>query len=125
MEYVKLNPEHGIPTKWNWIVLRPENLQIGDNVDIGAFVLIAAHNKVVIGSHVQIGGGAKIYSKNTIDETGGRIIIKDGACIGANSVVLPKKDGSDLVIGYGAKIGALAVIKKDVPDRANIVGVWA
>ena len=87
--WVKPIIEHNKFTQWNWVVGHPEGLQLGDNVDIGAFTYINARYGVIIEDNVQIGGGCHIYSHNTINNTKGKIIIKKGACIGAHCVILP------------------------------------
>lgn len=97
-------------TIWNWMCKNPKKLKLGKNVDIGAFSYIQADEGVVIKDNVQIGGGCKIYSVNTIDGTRGRVVIKKGALIGANSVILP-----GITIGEDAVIGALSLVKTDVP----------
>ena len=97
---------HGVPTRWNWIVNYPEGLELGENVDIGAFTFINAKYGVRIGNNVKIGGGCMIYSHNTIDDTKGGIIIYDEARIGANSVILPMS-----VIHSNVTIGALSLVK--------------
>ena len=45
-----------------------------------------------------------------------KTIVKDGASIGSNAAILP------VTIGKNALIGAGAVITKDVPDNAIVVG---
>ncbi len=90
--------------------IHPENLEIGRNVDVGAFTLIQAEEGVVLEEDVQLGGGVKIYSVNTIDDTRGTVVIKRGACVGANSVILP-----GVTIGEYAVVGALSLVKTDVP----------
>ena len=67
----------------------PEGLKLGRNVDIGAFTYINARFGVHIGHNVQIGAHCSIYSHNTINNTEGKVIIRRGAKIGANSVILP------------------------------------
>nr|WP_066354376.1 CatB-related O-acetyltransferase [Aliarcobacter skirrowii] len=49
-----------------------------------------------------------------------KVIIKNDVWIGANSVIMP-----GITIGNGAIIGAGAVVTKDVPDYAIVVGVPA
>lgn len=49
-----------------------------------------------------------------------KVIIKNDVWIGANSVIMP-----GISIGNGAIIGAGAVVTKDVPDYAIVVGVPA
>ena len=97
---------HNKLTKWNWMVSYPENLTLGERVDIGAFVLVEAKNNVWIGDNVKIGGGTKIYSRNTIGKNEGAVIIQKDACIGANSVILP-----GCIVGHGAIIEALSRLK--------------
>lgn len=97
-------------TRWNWMCSYHENLEIGRNVDVGAFSYIQAQNGVVLEDDVQIGGGCKIYSVDTISGTRGKVVIKRGACVGGNSVVLP-----GVTIGEDAVVGALSLVKTDVP----------
>jgi len=97
-------------TRWNWMCTHPENLEIGMNVDIGAFTYIQAEEGVILEDDVQISGGCKIYSVNTIEGIRGKVLFKKGACVGANSVVLP-----GVTIGEKAVVGALSLVKTDVP----------
>jgi len=76
-------------SEWLWAVSYPENLEIGCNVDIGAFCYIQAKCGVKIGDNTQIGGGTKIYSVNSINGHSGAVNIGLGCRIGANSIVLP------------------------------------
>ena len=113
-------------TRWNWMCTHPENLEIGMNVDIGAFTYIQAEEGVILEDDVQISGGCKIYSVSTIlgaeglgivgesdvvyRRLRGKIVLKRAACVGANSVVLP-----GVTIGEEAVVGALSLVKRDVP----------
>jgi len=97
-------------TKWNWMCSYHENLEIGRNVDVGAFSYIQAQEGVVLEDEVQIGGGCKIYSVDTICGTRGKVVLKRGACVGSNSVVLP-----GVTIGENAVVGALSLVKENVP----------
>ena len=97
-------------TKWNWMCIHPENLEIGRNVDVGAFTLIQAEEGVTLEDDVQIGGGCKIYSVDTIGGTRGKVVIERGACVGSNSVVLP-----GVTVGENAVVGALSLVKENVP----------
>lgn len=81
--------KHNKLTKWHWKVSFPENLILEENVDIGAFTYIQARYGVILEKNVQIGGGCKIYSRNTINNVHGPVYIEENACIGANSVILP------------------------------------
>lgn len=55
--------------------------------------------------------------KNDKEWTIGRILVKKGASIGANSVILP-----DVTIGRYALIGAGSVVTKDIPDYGLAYG---
>lgn len=109
--------EHGKPTKWGWVVYYPENLSLGEQVDIGYFTFIHAGEGVVIEDHVQIGGGCHIYSVSTIDDKKGKVILRRGCRIGANSVIMPMVE-----VGEGAIVGAMSF----VPFRTKIPAgeVW-
>ena len=105
-------------TKWNWMVQGVKNLDLGKNVDIGAFTYINAQNGVEIHDFVQIGGHCAIHTKNTIDEIYGKIIIKEKARIGAHSTIMP-----NVTIGKNALIGAYSFVNKDIPDNSIAYGV--
>lgn len=105
-------------TRWNWMCQHHENLQLGENTDIGAFTYINARFGVVIEAEVQVGSHGAIYSENTIDKTRGKVIIKQGARIGSHTVILP-----GVTIGENALIGAHSLVKKDVPAGAIMAGV--
>jgi acetyltransferase-like isoleucine patch superfamily enzyme len=93
---------------------------IGDRVTVKSGVQIWSGS--VIGDDVFIGPNAtfsndpyprsKQYPKQFFGVT-----IKNGATIGANATLLP-----GVTIGEKALIGAGAVVTKDVPDRAIVVG---
>jgi len=101
-------------TKWNWIVVHKENFKLGYKTDIGAFVYIQAQHKVVIEDFVQVGGGVKIYSVDTIDDVKGGVILKKNCKVGANSVILP-----GVVIGENSAIGSCSVVKYNTKVPQN------
>ena len=79
----------------------------------------------VIHTNVVIGRRVKIWQNVTIAMRAGapsqyRIVIEDDVKIGANSVVISPHRG-DLVIGRGARIGAGAVVSRDVPPGSTVV----
>lgn len=114
------------------------NAVIGDNCNICAHTLI--ENDVVIGHNVTVKSGVYIWdgiriednvfigpsvtftndkkprSKQYPDEFS-QTTIKFGASIGANATILP-----GITIGEYVMIGAGAVVTKDVPDYAIMVG---
>ena len=105
-------------TKWNWMCQNHENLHLGENTDIGAFTYINARFGVAIEADVQIGSHCSIYSHNTIDNTQGKVVIKQGARIGSHTVILP-----GVTIGKNALIGAHSLVKENVKDNAVMAGV--
>jgi|TARA_B110000240_G_scaffold186414_1_gene223031 maltose O-acetyltransferase len=100
------------------------NIIIGNKVAIGRNSSIGAKSKIIIGNNVTL-------SRGVIIETAGLdfskappykhfsfpITIKEGVWIGANSVIL-----GGVVINEKAIIGSGAVVTKDVPAGAIIVG---
>lgn len=120
MEWQRPEIKHGILTKWNWVVLYPENLILGNHVDIGAYTLIQAQAGVEIQEDVQIGGGVKIYSVSTIDNKRGKVTIESGAKVGANSVIMP-----GVKIGRGATVGAMSFVSRDIPAGETWLGIPA
>nr|WP_148863384.1 acyltransferase [Marinobacter fonticola] len=122
---------------WQFVVIL-EGAKIGRNCNICAHCLIEGN--VVIGDNVTVKSGVQLWdgtriesnvfigpnatftndpyphSKNYPSEFSG-ITIKDGASIGANATLLP-----GISIGTGAMVGAGAVVTKDVPPYALVVG---
>jgi len=105
-------------TGYNWLVHAPENFELGEYVDIGAFTVINAHEGVRIEPGVQIGPHCDIHSKSTIDNESGPVVIREGARIGSHTTVLPGVE-----IGANAVVGAHSLIRENVPADAFVVGV--
>lgn len=100
---------------------------ISRNVEIGSGVIIW-HNVMLLADRPErrapppMGSPAELTPQGS-SSTGppSRVIVEDGVRIGANaSVIAPR--GKTLRIGRGAFIGAGAIVTKDVPERATIVG---
>ncbi len=84
---------------------------------------------VVIHANVKIGHRVRIYQHVTLaTETWigseHKIFVEDDVVIGAGAVVVGRGNRS-LTIGTGAKIGANAVVTKDVLPGQTVVGVPA
>lgn len=104
--------------------------RIGRGTHISHNSILAAAGGISIGEHCGISAGVIIYSR-TYDRSGGvhlkdapthyaPVFIGDGVHIGMGVRILP-----GVTIGDHAIIGAGAVVTKDVPHRATVVGVPA
>lgn len=122
---------------WQYSVILAQ-AQIGKNCNICAHTLI--ENDVVLGDNVTVKSGVFIWDGITIQdnvfigpnvtftndkhprskqypEEFLRTVIEEGASIGANATILPS-----IKIGQYAMVGAGAVVTKDVPEKAIVVG---
>ena len=105
-------------------------LTIGENCFLGKNVTIDYSGKLIIKNNVRITNGAIIEThihtyhsnyaaKHEVIPT--CLTIEEGAVIGCRAIIMP----SCSYIGKHARIGAGAVVTKDVPDYAVVVGVPA
>lgn len=111
---------------------------IGDDCNIGSGVLI--ENDVRIGNRVTLKSGVQIWNGITLEddvfvgpnvsftndnfsrdiETSAKVlrtVVKKGVSLGANSTILP-----GITIGINAIIGAGAVVTKNIPPNAIVIG---
>ncbi len=131
--------EIGVGTKiWHFSHIMP-NCKIGEQCNIGQNVVISS--EVILGKNVKVQNNVSIYTgvicendvflgpsmvftnvtnprsavnrKNQYAKT----LVKEGASIGANATIVCGHD-----IGRYAFIGAGAVVTKDVPDYALVIG---
>ena len=112
--------KHGKPTKWNWLVLYPEGLTLGERSDIGAYTLLVAKHGIEIEDDVQIGSHCSIYSYSTIDNKQGKVVLKKNCHIGTHSSIMP-----GVTVGENATVGAHSFVTKDVPAGVTVFGVPA
>ena len=112
--------KHSNLTKYNYLVHYPENLELGNFFDIGAFTFINAHYGVKILDNVQIGSHCSIYSNSTIDSKKGRIVLEKNCKIGTHSTVMP-----NVSIGENSIVGAYSFVTKDIPPNEVWFGVPA
>ena len=126
---------------WHWVHIS-SGASIGQNCSFGQNVFVG--NKVVIGNNVKIQNNVSVYDNVTLEDDvfcGPSMVftnvynprsaisrkdeyrntlVKQGATLGANSTIV-----CGVTIGQYAFIGAGAVINRDVPDFALMVGVPA
>ena len=112
--------EDGKLTKYNWVVQNIEGFDLGFETDIGAFSYINALHGVEIKDNVQIGSHCSIYSVSTIDDSHGKVVLKQNCRIGSHSTILP-----GVSIGKNSIIGAHSLVNKDIPDNVVAFGVPA
>jgi acetyltransferase-like isoleucine patch superfamily enzyme len=84
------------------------NLRIGKNVGIGPGV------KIITSYHSEEGIMKPVLHSKILFE---QVIVEDDSDLGVGSIVLP-----GVKIGRGVVVGAGAVVTKDVPDYAVVVG---
>lgn len=107
-------------TKWCWLVRHKQNFKLGDNTEIGNFTVIGCEYGVEIEDDVKIGYHCVIMSDSTVDDKHGKVILKKGCCIGANSVIMP-----GITVGEGAVVGANSFVNRNIPDYEMWVGTPA
>ncbi len=105
-------------------------LSLGDNVVLTRDVFIDYSGEVIIKSDVRLASGVIIESHHRDLEAYAlgedkniptRLVIEEGAYIGLRAIIL----SSCNYIGKFSRIGAGAVVTKDVPDYATVVGIPA
>jgi len=101
-------------------------VEIHPGATIGKNFVIDHGNGVVIGATAMIGSNVLIYHQVTLGGTGNETGSKrhptvcDNAMIAAGAKIL-----GNIYVGKNAKVGANAVVLKDVPDNATAVGIPA
>jgi sugar O-acyltransferase (sialic acid O-acetyltransferase NeuD family) len=115
--------------------VRASNVVVMDEVTIGEGAILSPF--VTITSNVRIGRHfhANLYSYVEHDcvigdfvtfapgvHCNGNIVIEDHAYVGAGAMIKQGKPGRPLTIGRGAIVGMGAVVTRDVPPGATVVG---
>ena len=101
-----------------------ENVEVGNNVGIAAFVHmwggggIRIGNGVMIGAHTAITSEGHDHTKECMygTLTQNPVVIEDGAMIGTHCIILP-----GVTIGKGAVVGAGSVITTNVEAHTIVV----
>ena len=110
----------GIGNKIHHTVFIGPNVVIGDYCNIQAMTFIP--DNVIIKSNVFIGPGV-IFCNDKYPPSKGKwkdtepTIVEDGVSIGANATILPS-----LTLGKGCRVGAGAVVTKDIPPNTLVKG---
>lgn len=117
-----------------WSLAAP-NVVVLDDVEMGEGALLCPF--VTLSSNIRIGRQfhANLYSYVAHDcvigdfvtlapgvKCNGNVVIEDHAYIGTGAVLKQGKPGKPLMIGRGAVVGMGAVVTKDVPAGATVVG---
>lgn len=126
---------------WHWVHVS-SGAKIGERCSLGQNVYVG--NRVVIGNNVKIQNNVSVYDNVTLEDDvfcGPSMVftnvynprsavsrkdeyrntlVKQGATLGANCTIV-----CGITIGKYAFIGAGAVVNRDVPDYALMVGVPA
>jgi acetyltransferase-like isoleucine patch superfamily enzyme len=111
---------------WQARFFYPAGISIGDYCNIGNNIFLDGREGIRIGSQVATGSEVMIYTLQhdmespTFDAVGGPVVIEDYVYLGPRSIILP-----GVTIGYGAVVGAGAVVTRDVPPYAVVGGVPA
>ena len=110
-------------------ILNPEELCLGDDVQINAFTQVFAGGGVEVGDGALISSNCVITSVTHVKACGERhragaepgtlrpVRIGRNAWIGAGAILLP-----GVTVGDHAVVGAGAVVTRDVPERCVHVG---
>ncbi|WP_420208911.1 acyltransferase [Candidatus Electronema sp. JC] len=118
--------------RYSQVRARGGEIQLADNVSIGAFCYLGTASKLIVDEHCLFGGNCFIggvqhgfsdpsrpIAEQPLVDRGGIVIGRD-VWIGAHAVV---NDG--VRIGDGAVIGANAMVTKDIPPFAVAAGIPA
>lgn len=111
---------------WQARFFHPAGITIGDYCNIGNNIFMDGREGIQIGNRVATGSEVMIYTLQHDMESpsfgvvGGPVVIDDYVYLGPRSIILP-----GVRIGYGAVVGAGAVVTKDVPPYAVVGGVPA
>jgi len=126
---------------WHWVHISA-GARIGKGCNLGQNVFVA--NRVVIGDNVKIQNNVSVYDEVTLEDDVfcgpsmvftnvynprsqfsrkddyRRTLVRQGATLGANCTIV-----CGVTIGRHAFVGAGAVVNRDVPDFALMLGVPA
>ncbi len=99
-------------TKWFWLARHKENLKLGNNTQIGNFTVLGCEQGIDIEDNVKIGYSCVLITNSIIDGKKGKIVLKKGCGIGANSTIMP-----NVTIGENSIVGANSLVTKNIPNN--------
>jgi len=117
------------------ISVKSLNSVVMDEVSIGEGSVLSPF--VTVTSNVSIGKSfhANIYSYVAHDcvignfvtfapavKCNGNVHIEDGVYVGTGAIIHPGTKEKPIVIGRNSKVGAVAVVTKNVPDNVTVIG---
>ncbi len=118
--------------------IKAETAQIGPNVEIGLGYIFSDFSTVTADARIGDSFQCNIYSYVAHDcvignfvtlaprvSINGRVEIGDDVYVGTGATILPGRDDTPLRIGAGAVIGAHALVTRDVPAGATVIGAPA
>ncbi|MDE6492866.1 MAG: acyltransferase [Lactobacillus sp.] len=110
------------------------NVTLGSNIHISAYVALYGANGIVLEDYTGISPRSTIYSamddfsgdfligpihpEETINVTGGKVVLERFVQIGCNSVIFP-----NLTIGEGSVVGAMSLVKGELDKWGIYAGV--
>lgn len=94
----------------------PPTTQLGDGVNVGHPIGIVIHQNAIIGDNTMIYQNVTIGRRNGSLEEAPKV--GKNCILGAGCCIL-----GDVIIGDNVKIGANAVIVKNVPSNVTVIGV--
>lgn len=111
---------------------------IGENVVLGEGSVMSDFAIITSDARIGMGFQCNIYSYIAHDcvvgdfvtlaprvAVNGRVELGDRVYIGTGATILPGEDGNSVRIGARAVVGAHALVTRDVPEGATVVGVPA
>lgn len=109
------------------VVYHAEGLTLGNDVDVGEFVVLRASGGLRIGDRVLIAAHAVLTTRGHPESpprfghvVDAAVVIEDDVWIGSGAVILP-----GVTVGRGAIVGAGAVVTGDVAPLTLVAGVPA
>ena len=118
----------GVGFETGMVVRNPGRISIGDRCTFSSFVVLDAHDDITIGNdclfalRVTVSTATHDLARDPMNSATVTkpVVIGNNVWFGVGATVLP-----GITIGDGAVVGAHALVTKDVPPRAIVVGVPA